>query len=237
MPESFQARLVEAKPLAPGVRELTFERVDRPLAFAPGQWVNVALPASPAGPLVRAYSIASAPNGTGRFELAVTRVTNGPGSQALHELAVGAEVTASGPQGFFTRDADDGRPSLFVGTGTGVTPLRSMIHAALAAGATERLVLLVGMRHEADVLYEAELAALRAAHPNLEVHVTLSQPRAEWSGRRGYVQTHVPELLTSLGPEAHVYVCGLERMVKAVRDLTRKELGLPRERVHSERYD
>ena len=37
--------------------------------------------------------------------------------------------------------------------------------------------------------------------------------------------------------EPHIYVCGLERMVSAVRHLARKEMGLPRERVHSERYD
>jgi hypothetical protein len=35
----------------------------------------------------------------------------------------------------------------------------------------------------------------------------------------------------------HAYVCGLDRMVGSVRDLLRKELGLPRQQVHSERYD
>jgi len=34
-----------------------------------------------------------------------------------------------------------------------------------------------------------------------------------------------------------VYVCGLERMVGSVRELLRKEMGLPRQQVHSERYD
>jgi ferredoxin-NADP reductase len=37
--------------------------------------------------------------------------------------------------------------------------------------------------------------------------------------------------------DPHVYICGLEKMVSAVRQLARKELFLPRERVHSERYD
>jgi NADPH-dependent ferric siderophore reductase len=32
-------------------------------------------------------------------------------------------------------------------------------------------------------------------------------------------------------------VCGLERMVASVRDLLRKQMGVPREQVHSERYD
>jgi NADPH-dependent ferric siderophore reductase len=34
-----------------------------------------------------------------------------------------------------------------------------------------------------------------------------------------------------------VYICGLQKMVSAVRDLLRKEMGLERQQVHSERYD
>jgi hypothetical protein len=59
--------------------------------------------------------------------------------------------------------------------------------------------------------------------------------------RRGYVQAHVRELWDKLaassGATPHAYVCGLQRMVGSVRDLLRKEMGLAREQVHSERYD
>lgn len=235
-PPWFVARLVAARALAPSVRELAFEREDGPLPFAPGQWVNVEVPTA-AGPIVRAYSIASAPDGSSRYELAVTRVAGGPVSNALHSLAPGATVRTQAAQGFFTRATDAGHPTLFVATGTGVTPLRSMLHAALAAGAREPMTVLLGVRHEEDLLYRSELEALASARSNVRVELTLSQGDEGWTGRRGYVQTHVPELLGALGDEAHVYVCGLERMVTAVRDVARKNLGLPRQRVHSERYD
>ena len=39
-----------------------------------------------------------------------------------------------------------------------------------------------------------------------------------------------------LGPQ-HAYICGLQKMVGAVRELLRKEMGVPREQVHAERYD
>jgi len=32
-------------------------------------------------------------------------------------------------------------------------------------------------------------------------------------------------------------VCGLTKMVSSVRELLRKDMSLPRERVHTERYD
>jgi ferredoxin-NADP reductase len=236
--EPFDARVVAARRLAPAVRELVLEREDgRAFVFDPGQWVNLVLPV-PGGEIKRAYSIASAPEeGSPRFEIAVTYVVGGPGSHYLHELPPGARLRAIGPQGLFTRAAAEDTPSLFVGTGTGVTPLRSMIRAALAAGGRAPLALLFGARHEDDILYRDELAALAREHPRFRYDVTLSQPGAGWAGRRGYVQVHLAELLAGAGEGPHVYVCGLDRMVSAVRGILRNELGVDRRRVHTERYD
>lgn len=241
LPETFAATLVAARDLAPSVRGLAFERDDgRPVGHAPGQWVNLVLPL-PSGEIRRAYSIASAADGSPRFDLAVTRVGGGLGSGYLCDLPVGARLSAVGPQGFFTREATSPHPALLVGTGTGVTPLRSMLLSAVAAGSPAPMCLLLGVRTEADRLYADELAALAAAHPNVRFETTLSRPSDAWTGRRGWVQAHVPDLLAELqaagAGEPHLYVCGLERMVKAVRELARKQLGLPRERVHGERYD
>jgi CDP-4-dehydro-6-deoxyglucose reductase, E3 len=150
-------------------------------------------------------------------------------------------VRVIGPQGFFTRPRGAGHPSLFVGTGTGVTPLRSMIKDALLAGETSPMTLLFGVRHGTDQLYRDELDALAAKHPNFRVLYSMSQPDPEWRGLTGYVQTHVESLWRELeaagGAPPHVYICGLERMVGAVRELLRKQMGVDRKQVHSERYD
>jgi ferredoxin-NADP reductase len=243
--QPFDARLVAARPLSPAVRELTFERCDdQPFAFDPGQWVNLVLPL-PSGEIKRAYSIASAPAlGSRRFEIAVTHVQGGAGSERLHALREGEVLRAVGPQGLFTRGAREGHPSIFIGTGTGVAPLRSMMRAAIAEAAGEPLWLLFGARHEEDVLYGDEVADLCRAHPGVRHEVTLSQPGPAWGGRRGYVQDHLAELVAALraalGPDGspvHAYVCGLDRMVSAVRDRLRHELGFDRRQVHAERYD
>jgi ferredoxin-NADP reductase len=241
-PETFDARLAQARDLTPWVRELVFERADgRALEFDPGQWVNLVLPL-PEGEIRRAYSIASAPAGSPRFEVAVTRVEDGPGSQYLHRIPEGTVLSAVGPHGLFTRAADDETPSLFVGTGTGVTPLRAMMQAALARGTKAPMWLLFGARYAEDILYRDELETWTQRHPNVRYAVTLSRGDDAWTGLRGYVQAHVPALYRELSmltaPEPpHVYVCGLERMVKTVRDLCRHELGVDRKHVHTERYD
>jgi NAD(P)H-flavin reductase len=116
-----------------------------------------------------------------------------------------------------------------------------MVRAAIAAGSRTPMWLLFGARHEEDVLYDAEFRAAARDCPFVRFETTLSQPRGRWSGRRGYVQTHVRELWGELsaqgGEKPHVYVCGLKRMVGSVRDLLRNEMALGREQVHAERYD
>ena len=252
-PEAFDARHVASRMLTPGVRELVHEREGgRPVEFAPGQWVNLVLPVAPRAGAVtpdepgdeirRAYSIASAPSGSGRFEIAVTRVSGGPGSEYLHTIPVGSTLRALGPHGLFTRAPTDETPAIFVATGTGVTPLRSMMQAALGAGSRAPMWLLFGARYEEDILYREEFEAWARRHPGVAYHVTLSQPRGAWTGRRGYVQAHLAELYGELASRAagaapHVYVCGLDRMVKTVRELSRHSIGVDRKHVHAERYD
>jgi phenol hydroxylase P5 protein len=231
--ENFKARIASARMLAPNVRELVLDR-GTPFSFEAGQWVNLHVP----GMEKRAYSIASPPNGS-RFELAVTLVEGGPVSTYLHSAPIGTDIDVSGPQGFFAREKTG--PGLYVGTGTGVAPLRGMIQDAVATGDTRSMWLLFGIRTEADILYREEFDALAKSHENIRVFYTLSRGADAWPGLRGYVQTHTEKLFRDLETRAegppHAYICGLHRMVGSVRDLLRKTMKIPREQVHSERYD
>lgn len=238
-PPTFDVRLTRAQMITPNVKELHFVREDgAPMAHAPGQWISLILPL-PEGEVRRSYSIASPPRAAGTFDLAITHVNGGPGSTYLHTMEPGSTLRAIGPQGLFLRTPNVG-PSLFVATGTGVTPLRSMLHAALDAGETHPMFLLFGVRTEADRLYREELLALQETHPNFRADYTLSRGSDSWRGRRGYVQTHVKGLYEELakgGATPHVYICGLKKMIDGVRELLKVEMQLPRQQVHSERYD
>src|SRR5262249_18901264 len=117
---------------------------------------------------------------------------------------------------------------------------------ALAHDDASPMTLLFGVRHPEDRLYVDELDALVTKHPNVRVEYTLSRPPPDWRGRSGYVQTHIEELWrdleerrasATLESPPHAYICGLERMVGAVRDLLRKRMNVERKQVHSERYD
>jgi ferredoxin-NADP reductase len=224
--------------LSRNVRGLTLAAADgAPLPYVPGQWVNLEVDVG--GRLdKRAYSIASAPNPAApdSFELAVTWVDDGLVSRALHTLPEGSVLSLDGPYGFFTREGLTAVPALFVGTGTGVCPLRAMLQAELAAASGPPLRLLFGVRHEQDILYRAEFEAMAARNPRFSFHVTLSRPDEHWQGMRGYVQTQLPALLAG-SDKPHVYVCGLSNMVNGVRKVLKEQLGYDRRSIHSERYD
>jgi CDP-4-dehydro-6-deoxyglucose reductase len=224
--------LEAASRISPSVRHLVLRTEDGgPFTYLPGQWLKLYLPG-----LERDYSIASAPSASrpDRVELIVTQVEGGPGSTALHHLPLGAVLDTLGPNGLFVReDTERAHPALYVATGTGLAPLRAMIEDGLARGESVPRTLLFGARTEADLLFRAELEAL-AARGLLRYEPTLSRAEAAWPGRRGHVQAHLRELVV---PGAHIYICGLSRMITEVRAVLRAELGLPRTQVHSERYD
>jgi CDP-4-dehydro-6-deoxyglucose reductase, E3 len=231
------ARVVATRALSPSVQSLSLELPVTAegvrFTFAAGQWLNLHVQTA-AGLEKRAYSIASGPSAE-PVELAVTHVAEGSVSPLLCALEVGASVRVDGPHGFFTRDAPEA-PALFVGTGTGLSPLRSMLAELLDQPNHPAVTLLFGVRTQADILWREQLEAWAARDPKFRLEVTLSRPDPAWTGRAGYVQKHVAELARALG-EPHVYVCGLSHMVSDVRALCKQELGLDRKRIHSERYD
>ena len=125
MAEARNARLVDAQVIGTDTRLLTFQMEEgRPLGFIGGQYVivNTGLPL-PGGKIAkRAYSILSADTDQHRFQIAVKRIGVGPGSNFMHALAVGAELTFSGPWGkFYPADGEAPVPTLVFATDTGIT--------------------------------------------------------------------------------------------------------------------
>jgi CDP-4-dehydro-6-deoxyglucose reductase, E3 len=231
--------LVYVASLAPNVRLLRFRTVDvRAFEFTAGQWIDLWID-TPSGVEKRAYSIASAPGmlRADELEIAVTHVTDGVVSPALHALVLGSRIEISVPCGFFTRGGHEREPAVLVATGTGVCPLRAMLHAELASSEGPALTLLFGARTEADILWRDEFEMLATRYASrFRYFVTLSRPDAQWSGLRGYVQTHLADVI-DMAAKPHVYVCGLTRMVSEVRRELKESYGYERQRIHSERYD
>ena len=236
--QNYTARLVRATALSDRTKHLAFEMrgVSR-FGFVPGQWLSVKHNLPDGEELVRPYSIASGPAENGQFAFCLNRVQDGFMSNFLCDMNPGEEISCQGPFGNFIL-RQPLRDSLFIATGTGIAPIRSMLHWLLADESrhqNKQFWLLFGNRAEEDIYYHGEFLRLADEHPNFHYLPTLSRGTPEWAGLRGYVQDHVPGLVGDR-QDMHAYICGLAKMLKANRDLL-LGLGWDRKAVLYERYD
>ncbi len=143
--QSFRARVTAVRDLTRDVRQIGLTLVDPPgIRFAAGQFVSFEIDrAGSPFPATRPYSIASSPRERTSIELAFNRVPEGPGSSYLFGLQNGDDTTFKGPVGSFIL-RDNERDVLFVATGTGIAPIRSMLWALADAGSTRRITLVPG---------------------------------------------------------------------------------------------
>ena len=215
------------------MRQFVFEATDTDrFAFTPGQFVSL-VHQFEGREITRAYSIASAPDGH-RFELCLNRVKEGVFSPWLFAMNPGDTVNMTGPLGYFVL-RDPSRDALFVATGTGIAPIRSILQANLSGPRPAQITVLFGARYPASILYRAEFETMAALLPGFRFWPTVTRPDAAWTGRTGRVQQH---LLQAIGDrrDMDVYICGLREMVDDVRAQL-KAIGLDRKRIIYEKYD
>lgn len=165
---SFEAFVCSVADLTAEVREIELELMAPPgISFAAGQFISfeVQAPEWPY-PITRSYSIASNPDERRRITLLLNLVTGGRMSPYLFGLRVGDPVTFRGPLGTFCL-RPGGRDLLFVATGTGIAPMRSMLHSLASEKSARRITLFWGLRSRADLYYQAELAQLAERLPRV----------------------------------------------------------------------
>ena len=233
----FTARLVRSVALSELTRHLDFEMKGVPrFGFVAGQWLSFKTNKPDGEEIIRAYSMASPPDGDNTFALCLNRVQDGFMSNFLCDMKEGAEIGCQGPFGDFILRPPL-RDTIFIATGTGIAPFRSMLRWLLRDESRhqgKQFYLVFGNRTEKDIYYHDEFVRL-AEHSNFHYLPTLSRGGPDWQGLRGYVQEHVPAI-TQGRTDMHAYICGLDKMVKTNRDLL-KSLGWDRKSILYEKYD
>lgn len=234
---TLKAKLVAQKELAPEVHHFEFEVSGVEIFhFTPGQFVSV-IERVDGKEITRAYSIASPRDGN-HFELCLNRVEAGIVSGYLFDLKPGDEVEVGEPLGYFTL-RHPGRRAVFIATGTGVAPFRSMLLDHLPR-TQPRITLLFGVRYENGLLYREEFERLQTEYETFRFVPTITRPASTWKGRTGRVQTHLDEALALQSYEDQstidIYVCGLKEMVDDVRTELKRR-GFDRKQIIYEKYD
>ena len=201
--------------------------------FIAGQFMMVHLEKD-GKPHKKPYSIASSPSLPKSLELCIKLVDGGYVSTWFFGLKEGDVIHTSLPYGVFILREPWQNDLIFVGTGTGVAPLRGMIQRLYEQGCIKDIWLIFGNRYETDVLYENEWRELEKKHKNFHFIPTVSRGK-NWKGETAYVQDIVKKTFAGRTEGLDFYGCGLVPMCQQLKAAL-LEMNIPRERIHFEQF-
>ncbi len=185
-------------------------KLDQPMNFLPGQYVNVSIPGTGE---TRSYSFSSKP-GSDEATFLIRNLEGGVMSSYLADRAAsGDRVALTGPMGiFYLREMT--RPQLWLAGGTGLAPFLSMLEKVAEEGTDQPILLYYAVTNAADLVELERVEALAEKIGTVRV-VTILAAETEEHELKGYVTDHLSERDMN-GGDVDAYLCGPPPMVDAV---------------------
>ncbi len=181
------------------------------------------------------YSISSSPEQKGLLEFCIGDGTPAGVSHRLMNLKRGEEILVKGAFGKFLLD-ENAPEYFFLGTGTGVAPLVSMIRTLLHKKKTVPITLFFGFRYPEQFMYREELERLQEKHSNFKAFPIASRPNNGW----GFYEGHIQDILQDFSPKrldkAKVYICGKPEVAEELVQFCLQEKKFVPENVFIEKW-
>ncbi|MBB4684863.1 ferredoxin--NADP reductase [Amycolatopsis jiangsuensis] len=196
-------------------------------AYAPGQFLTLRIPSDRTGSVARCYSLSSAPH-EGKVQVTVKRTAEGYGSNwVCDQLAEGQTIEVLRPSGVFSPASLD-EDFLLVAAGSGITPVMSILKSALEHG-RGHVVLVYANRDEQSVIFARELQTLAGKFGDRLTVV-------HWlESLQGLPTAAALRALAAPHHDHEAFLCGPAPFMAAAQEALR-ELEVPRERVHVEKF-
>ncbi|MBI2103087.1 hypothetical protein HYT55_04560 [Candidatus Woesearchaeota archaeon] len=227
--QTFTGTVVNREMLTDDVLFLSMT-VPETFSFKAGQFITIKITRERVTRL-KSYSLFNPPSRKGKLDFCIKIIESGFASEVFKKTKVGDTFELKGPFGHFVFDENNGlQEHWFLGAGTGVAPLYSMIEEYVRIFPQQKFVLLFGVREQKNLFYNREFMALMKKHHNFSYVPVLS--REQWSGKKGHVQDHLPQDVSG----KTFYICGLKELVLETKELLMKR-GVSSDCIKSERYD
>jgi ferredoxin--NADP+ reductase len=193
-------------------------------AFKAGQFIRLGIDDANGERLSRAYSLVNAP-GDAQLETVIAEVPNGALSPQLNRLKAGDPVWISQPaSGFFTlHEVPDGDTLWMLATGTGIGPYLSMLKTDSPWQRFRKVILVHGVRAQADLCYRETLLALQQSQPQFVYQPVLTREPGPDS-----LAGRIPALIDSgelehaaeapFNDSSQVMLCGNPAMIRDARE-------------------
>lgn len=198
-------------------------------SYLPGQYIDVIGPAG----VRRSYSLANAQASDKHLELHIRAVPGGAMSEYWFQQAkVNDLLRLNGPLGTFFLRQIAGLDLVFLATGTGIAPVKSMLEGMsnLSADQQPRSVTVYWGARKPQDLY----CGVTEFSGSARYVPVLSQADEAWTGARGYIQQQLLKDMPDLS-QAVVYACGSDAMIHSAKILL-DSAGLPAHHFHSDAF-
>jgi CDP-4-dehydro-6-deoxyglucose reductase len=181
----------------------------------------------------RSFSMANAPHDDELIQLHVRHVAGGQFTDHVFGKMKERDILRfEGPLGTFFLREDSAKPIVFVASGTGFAPIKSIIEHTLHKGATRPMTLYWGARRPKDLYMDA----LAKTWPLRYIPViSEALPEDAWTGRTGFVHRAVMEDFPDLSGH-QVYACGVPIMVDSARADFTSACKLPEEEFYADSF-
>ena len=206
--------------------------------YWPGQFCSLVLNID-GKKVVRSYTISSTPTRPFVLEVTIKRVPSGLVSNWMpNNVKVGDRLEIAGPKGKFSLiPGKVPEKILFLGAGSGVTPVMSMGRWLCDVSADIDIQFFNSIRSPDDIIFKNEIEYM-AERYSMFSSVALSETRGskgEWQGMSGRISE---PLLNLVSPDLHdreIYMCGPEGFMDAAKDLL-AQMNFDLSRLHSESF-
>ena len=180
--------------------------------FNSGQYVNIIK-----GNLTRSYSIANCSNHNNQLEFFIKKYTNGLMSEYFFkEAKLNDLLRLEGPIGtFFLRDSSF-KNIIFLATGTGIAPIKSILEGlekSYEQYQNKNFRVIVGARYQEDLFWKPNFKNL-----NIKYIPVISRQENNWNGAQGYVQDIALKQKIDI-ENTQVYACGSNDMINSAKEL------------------
>ncbi|MDB5555676.1 MAG: flavin oxidoreductase [Rhizobium sp.] len=200
--------------------------------FKAGQYLRIKMPDGDE----RSFSMANAPQESDGVQLHIRHVPGGAFSEkVLASLKLDDKLEIEVPLGDFYLREDNQERYIFMATGTGFAPLRSMIDDMIRRRLNCEVRFYWGGRSEADLYLAATCEKWAKRYSWFTFIPVLSEPDTNWTGRSGLVHAAVLTDMPDLS-RWDVYACGNPMMIEAARDDFRSLGGLPEDRFFADAF-
>jgi CDP-4-dehydro-6-deoxyglucose reductase len=192
----------------------------------------------------RAYSIASAPHEQGPLELHIRHLPGGLFTDSLFgQASDGKQIKEKdilrfeGPLGSFFLREDSKKPIIFLASGTGFAPIKSMLMHIQEKKIKREIHFYWGGRRPKDLYMDSLCQEFIHTIPSFHYTPVISDALVEdaWQGRTGFVHRAVMNDFPDLS-QHQVYACGAPIVIQSARTDFVKDCQLPEEEFFADSF-